>query len=58
MRLEAAFEDSLGADSDPQSETGIEHLARILSHMPQLRRQVPEQAARDHHRHERRISPE
>ena len=56
MRLEAEFEALLGADSDSQSETGIEHLARILSHMPQPRRQ--EQAGRDLPRQERRISPE
>ncbi len=44
MRLEAEFEALLGAEADPQSESGIEHLARILSHMPQVRRTEPEQA--------------
>jgi hypothetical protein len=58
MRLEAEFEALLGADADPQSESGIEHLARILSHMPQVRRTAPDKAVRDVQRQERRIGPE
>jgi hypothetical protein len=58
MRLEAEFEALLGAETDPRSETGIEHLARILSHMPQVRRPEPEQTLRDLHRQERRTSTE
>jgi hypothetical protein len=50
MRLEAEFESLLGAEFQPQSESGIEHLSRILANMPQLRRQEPEPAARDLHR--------
>jgi hypothetical protein len=51
MQLEAEFETALGADTDAPSETGIEHLAKILSHMPQLRRKEPEQVKRDPQRH-------
>jgi hypothetical protein len=51
MWLEAEFEGILGADADPQSEAGIEHLARILSHMPPIRRKDAEQAIRDALRH-------
>jgi hypothetical protein len=59
MRLEAAFEALLGGEANPQSDTGIEHLARILSQMPQLRRiEQPEQVAREVHRQERRFKPE
>ncbi|HKP22565.1 MAG TPA: peptide ligase PGM1-related protein [Dongiaceae bacterium] len=58
MRLEAEFEALLGGEADPQSDSGIEHLARILSHMPQLRRLEPEQMAREVPRQERRIKPE
>jgi len=58
MRLEAEFEELLGAEADPQSESGIEHLARILSHMPQVRRTEPEQAVRDLPRQGRRSGPE
>jgi hypothetical protein len=59
MRLEAAFEALLGGEANPQSDTGIEHLARILSQMPQLRRiEQPEQVAREVHRQERRSKPE
>ena len=59
MRLEAAFEAVLGAETDLPSETGIEHLARILSHMPPVRRSEPDKAVRDIPRQERRsIGPE
>jgi len=59
MRLEAAFEALLGAETDLPSETGIEHLARILSHMPPVRRSEPDKAVRDIPRQERRsIGPE
>ena len=51
MRLEAEFESILGSDADPQSEAGIEHLARILSHMPPIRRKDAEQAIHDPLRH-------
>jgi hypothetical protein len=58
MRLEAEFESLLGAEPGQDSDTGIEHLARILAHMPHLRRVEPEPAKRDIHRQERRIGPE
>jgi hypothetical protein len=51
MQLEAEFESLLGSDADPQSEAGIEHLARILSHMPPIRRKGAEQAIHDALRH-------
>jgi hypothetical protein len=47
MRLEAEFEALLGTDADAQSVAGIEHLAKILSHMPPVRRNEAEQSARD-----------
>lgn len=58
MYLETEFEALLGAETDQQSDSGIEHLARILSHMPPLRRIEPEQVARDPQRQERRTSTE
>lgn len=58
MRLEAEFEALLGAAPGQDSDSGIEHLAKILAHMPHLRRVEPEPAARDIHRQERRIGPE
>jgi hypothetical protein len=51
MRLEAEFESLLGSDADAHSETGIEHLARILSHMPPVRQKDGETAIRDSQRH-------
>ena len=51
MRLEAELESILGSDADPQSEAGIQHLARILSHMPPIRRKDTEQAIHDPLRH-------
>jgi hypothetical protein len=51
MRLEAEFEAMLGSDGGSHSEAGIEHLARILSHLPQVRRTDAEQATRDAQRH-------
>jgi hypothetical protein len=50
MRLEAEFESMLGPDA-AQSETGIEHLAKILSHLPQVRRNDAEPVVRDGQRH-------
>jgi hypothetical protein len=35
--LEMAFESILGRDEAPESQSGIEHLARILSHLPPMR---------------------
>jgi hypothetical protein len=58
VRLEAEFESLLGAEPGQESDTGIEHLAKILANMPHLRRVEPEPAARDIQRQERRIGPE
>jgi hypothetical protein len=38
MRLEAEFEGLLGVGVEEPGQTGIEHLAKILSHMPAVRR--------------------
>jgi hypothetical protein len=46
LHLEARFESMLGPDAE-QSESGIEHLAKILSHLPQVRRQDAEPVVRD-----------
>lgn len=51
LRLEAEFERMLGADETAQGEAGIEHLARILSHLPPVRRQDAEPRTRDGQRH-------
>jgi hypothetical protein len=51
LRLEAAFEGMLGDSQPAQGETGIEHLARILSHLPSVRRTDAEQRSRDEQRH-------
>ena len=47
MRLEAEFEGLLGSEDNSASETGVEHLAKILSHMPQVRRKDAEQPVRE-----------
>lgn len=47
MQLEAEFEGLLGVDRSAQSEAGIEHLAKILSHFPQGRRFDAEPTVRD-----------
>ncbi len=51
MRLEAEFESMFGSDVDAHSDTGIEHLAKILSHMPPVRQNEVEKAIRDALRH-------
>ena len=51
MRLEAEFESLFGVESEAEDQSGIEHLAKILSHMPPARRNDAEQATRDAHRH-------
>ncbi|MEZ5832275.1 MAG: peptide ligase PGM1-related protein [Dongiaceae bacterium] len=51
MRLETEFESALGPDTAPHGEAGIEHLAKILSHMPQVRRRDPDRAIGDVPRH-------
>lgn len=50
-RLEAEFEGLLGADVEAPSRTGIEHLAKILSHMPAVRRKDVDGADRGTPRH-------
>lgn len=50
MQLEAEFEGMLGSGDASQNENGVEHLARILSHLPQVRRNDAEQAIRSAHR--------
>jgi hypothetical protein len=57
MSLEAEFEGILGADADPQSESGIEHLARILSHLPPVRPNDAEETIRDAQRHGTALKP-
>ena len=51
MRLEAEFESMFGSEADARSDTGIEHLAKILSHMPPVRQNEAEKAIRDALRH-------
>ncbi|WP_119299688.1 preATP grasp domain-containing protein [Dongia deserti] len=51
MRLEAEFEGLLGFDMPSQTEAGIGHLAKILAHLPQIRRKEVEQALQDGQRH-------
>lgn len=47
LALEAEFENLLGAQPVSVGDAGIEHLARILAHMPPARRRDAEPAARD-----------
>jgi hypothetical protein len=50
-RLETEFEGILGAGADEQGQTGIEHLAKILSHMPPARRKDTGDASHGAPRH-------
>ncbi len=50
MGLEAEFENMLGPDV-ARSDAGVEHLARILSHLPPVRHADGERAPRDGQRH-------
>jgi hypothetical protein len=50
-RLEADFEGLLGADIEAPSQTGVEHLAKILSHMPAVRRKEADGADHGAPRH-------
>jgi hypothetical protein len=46
LQLEAEFEDALGPEPS-RADSGVGHLARILAHMPQVRRTDSAQATRD-----------
>jgi hypothetical protein len=56
-KLEADFEALLEPAADDENRAGIEHLTRILSHLPPVRRDEPEEAIRAARAPQREAAP-